>query len=574
LSTTETACHSTLEEAGLRVETVSFEQIPQQSRLFLDYLRDPLALRRFYPEAVRFHYDLPARAGRVFGAYQTDRNQLCNALERMNRGWGATEKTLANIRLLREADCLAVVSGQQAGLFGGPLYTIYKALSAVKLAECMTQRGVKAVPVFWIATEDHDFAEVASAEFINRDCAIGRISVPLEMHTEGLPVGRVTLDESINARVQGLLEVLPQTEFSADLERLLHDAYRPGLKYSDAFARVMTALTGRHGLILLDPLDSQLKKLAARLYAKAAGRAQEIAIAIVNRSRELEQAGYHAQVAPSENSFPLFLHDENGARHALTRTENGKYQTKGEGQESGQKPDGQSGLNEYSAEELAEWSLREPERFSPNVTLRAVVQDYLLPTVAYYGGAAEIAYFAQTAEVYRILDRPVTPILHRASMTMVEKHTWRALERYDIGLTDFFAGQDHVVGRVVTEHLGKETSAAFGHTTKTFNSELDGLQEKLRNIDPTLAEALEKGRRKINYQIDGLRTRFQRAQLGRDEALHRQLQRAFDLLYPEKTLQERRINITSLLARHGRYVVDWIFDAIDLGSVDHQIVYL
>ena len=573
MNTAETACHSTPQEAGLRIETISFERIPQQTRLFLDYLRDPVALRRFYPEAVRFHYDLPARAGRVFGAYQIDRNQVCEALKRLNRGWAAPEKTLANISLLREADCLAVVSGQQAGLFGGPLYTIYKALSAVKLAECMSQRGVKAVPVFWIATEDHDFVEVAAAEFINRDCAIGRVSVPLEMHAEGSPVGRVTLDESINATIKNLLKALPQTEFSDDLGNLLNRAYQPGRKYGDAFARLMTALAGQYGLVLLDPLDAQLKKLAAPLYAEAARRAQEIAIAIAKRSRELEEAGYHAQVSPTENSFPLFLHDENGARHALTRTDRGKYQAKDAGQKS-DRQGGLDGVREYSADELAEWALREPEHFSPNVTLRAVVQDYLLPTVAYYGGSAEIAYFAQTAEVYRILNRPVTPILHRASMTMVERHTWRALERYNIGLIDFFAGQDHVVSRVVAEHLGKETSGAFDHTTKTFNSELDGLEERLQQVDPTLAEALETGRRKINYQIDGLRTRFQRAQVARDEAVHRQLQRAFDLLYPEKTLQERRINITSLLARHGHYVVDWIFDAIDLGSNEHEIVYL
>ena len=124
---------------------LSFERIPQQTRLFLDYLRDPIALRRFYPEAVRYHYDLPARAERVLASQQTNRSELCDALERMNRAWGASEKTVANIRLLREADCLAVVSGQQAGLFGGPLYTIYKALSAVKLGECLSQRGMKAV---------------------------------------------------------------------------------------------------------------------------------------------------------------------------------------------------------------------------------------------------------------------------------------------------------------------------------------------------------------------------------------------------------------------------------------------
>jgi len=202
------------------------------------------------------------------------------------------------------------------------------------------------------------------------------------------------------------------------------------------------------------------------------------------------------------------------------------------------------------------------------------VQDYLLPTVAYYGGSAEIAYFAQTAEVYRVLGRPVTPILPRTSMTLVERHTWRALERYGISLADFFAGLDHVLARVVKEYLGKETAEAFEHTTRTFNSELDDLQEQLRRVDPTLAEALEKGRGKINYQIDGLRTRFNRAQVGRDEAVHRQIERAFDLLYPGRTLQERRINITSLLARHGRYATDWVYDAIDLASNDHQVVYL
>jgi bacillithiol biosynthesis cysteine-adding enzyme BshC len=420
---------------------------------------------------------------------------------------------------------------------------------------------VKAVPVFWIATEDHDFAEVAWAEFINRDCALEKVAVPAEIHKEGSPVGLVKLDQSIESVIENLLKALPNSEFTDDVERLLRDAYAPGMAYGDAFARMVTALTAKYGLIVLDPLDAELKKLAAPLYSAAARNAPEIAAAIAHRSRELEEAGYHAQVTPSEDSFPLFLHDESRARHALTRTASGKYRTKTNGQE-------------YSAEELADWALREPDRFSPNVTLRAVVQDFLLPTVAYYGGAAEIAYFAQMSEVYRLLARPVTPILHRASITMVEKHTWRALERYNLTLKDFFAGYDQVIAKVVKNYLGKETSEAFDHTTETFNGELDALQDKLRQVDPTLADALDKGRRKINYQIDGLRTRFQRAQIGRDEALRRQLERAFDLLYPEKNLQERHINVTSLMARHGRYVFDWMFDAIDLEANEHEIVYL
>ncbi len=328
MSATESACYSTPEESGLRVETLSFERIPHQSRLFLDYLRDPLALKRFYPSAIRFHHELPQRAPEVLTAYKTDRQVLCDALSEMNLGWGAGAETLANIELLRAADCLAVVSGQQAGLFTGPLYTIYKALSAVKLAGCLRQRNTKAVPVFWIATEDHDFPEVAKAEFIGKDCRLANVTVPLELHREGQPVGHVVLDDSINAVVDRLAELLPVSEFSSDLEALLRDAWKPGRGYGEAFARMMTSLIGQHGLIFLDPMDVRMKRLAAPLYASAASRAQQIANALEVRSRELEETGYHAQVLASANTFPLFMHDAEGARHALTRTDEGKYKVK------------------------------------------------------------------------------------------------------------------------------------------------------------------------------------------------------------------------------------------------------
>lgn len=561
MSIAEQACYSTPEESGLRVETLPFDRIPQQTRLFLEYLRDPVALGEFYPTAVRFHHELPARAPKVLAAHKTDRNLLCDALGDMNAAWSAGDPTLKNIQLLRDADCLAVVSGQQAGLFSGPLYTIYKALSAVKLAGCLTQRNTKAVPVFWMATEDHDFPEVAKAEFIARDCRLRDVEVSSELHKEGQPVGRVVIDSSIETVLDRLLEGLPSSEFTTDLEALLRDAYRPGRGYSEAFARMMTSLLGQHGLILLDPLDNRLKTLAAPLYANAALRAHEIAAAIEVRSRRLVEAGYHAQVTASENSFPLFMHDEDGARHAMTRSEDGKYTTK-------------NGDKAYTIEELSNLALAQPERFSPNVTLRAVVQDYLLPTIAYYGGAAEIAYFAQTSEVYRLLARPITPILPRSSLTMVERHTGRLLEKYGLSLVDLFAGLENFLARVVEEHLGAETAKSFAKAEGTVNSELDDLREQLRTIDPTLADALETGRRKINYQLEGLRTRFHRAQMSRDEAAHRQLQRAFEQLYPHKALQERHVNITSLLARHGRYVVEWIYNAINIGSNDHQIVYL
>jgi bacillithiol biosynthesis cysteine-adding enzyme BshC len=561
LSTAEAACYSTPEESGLKVETLPFDLVPHQSRLFLDYLKDPVALRNFYPSAVRFHHELQQRVPDVLNAYRVDRNRVCDALAAMNKRWGAGEETLKNLELLRESDCIAVVSGQQAGLFTGPLYTVYKALSAVKLAGCLQQRNTKAVPVFWIAAEDHDFAEVAKAELIGRDCQLKNVAVSSDMHREGSPVGHVKLDESIDAVVNELFELLPASEFAADMKALVKSAWQPGRGFVDSFATMMTALLGRYGLIFLDPLDPELKQIAAPLYSEAARRAPEIASALERRSAELERAGYHAQVLATANSFPLFLHEEAGARHAIARVENGKYKTK-------------DVEREYTAEEFAALALEKPERFSPNVTLRAVVQDYLLPTIAYYGGAAEIAYFAQTAEVYRVLERPATPILPRSSLTMIERHTGRVLERYDLTLADFFEGIDPVIKRVVEEHLAADSAKLFADAEQNMNHELDRLRQELSTIDPTLASALETGRKKINYQLDGLKQRFVRAQMTRDEAAHRQLQRAFDQLYPNKDLQERHINITSLLARHGTYVIEWIFNAINLGSNEHQVVYL
>ncbi|HEX7956632.1 MAG TPA: bacillithiol biosynthesis cysteine-adding enzyme BshC, partial [Pyrinomonadaceae bacterium] len=551
MTTTESACHGTPEGAALRVERLPFGGVPGQSRLFLEYLADPASLRRFYPEAVRFHHELAARRARVLEHHAADRGALCDALAESNARWGASAETEANVRRLRAPASVAVVTGQQTGLFTGPLYTLYKALSAVKLASCLTARGTEAVPVFWMATEDHDWEEVQAAEVIACDGRLAEVSVPAGLHREGEPVGGVLLDESVEESVRRLFDLVPSSEFLPDLERLVRDAYRPGRTHGEAFARMLAALTGRYGLVLLDPTEPALKRLAAPLYAEAARLGAEIAAATDARSRELAAAGYHAQVHTSPDSFPLFLIDGNGARRALTRTDEGRYRAKG-------------AEGEWTTEELSALALGEPERFSPNVTLRAVVQDYMLPTVAYFGGAAEVAYFAQTAESYRVLGRPATPILHRASLTVVERRAGRTLERYGLRLEDFFGGLDPVIARVVEGHLGREVAGAFGQADEAVARALDGLREKLRDFDPTLADALDGGRRKIAHQLEGLRSRFHRAQMQRDRAVLRQLERAATALYPEKSLQERHVNVTSFLARHGRYFVEWVHDAIDL----------
>ncbi|MBV8856043.1 MAG: bacillithiol biosynthesis BshC, partial [Acidobacteria bacterium] len=197
MTTSEPACHGTPEGAALRVERLPFRRVPHQSRLFLEYLEDPASLRRFYPEAVRFHYELSARRARVLASHKADRVAVADALAESNRRWGASGQTFANIERLRSNDSVAVVTGQQTGLFTGPLYTLYKALSAVKLAACLTARGTDAVPVFWMASEDHDWEEVREAQLLACDGRLASVSIPDSLHKEGEQVGEVALDETV-----------------------------------------------------------------------------------------------------------------------------------------------------------------------------------------------------------------------------------------------------------------------------------------------------------------------------------------------------------------------------------------
>lgn len=561
MSTTQAPCFSTPEQARLQLQTVPFERIPHQSRLFLDYLSRPELISGFYGDAVKFIGDPSLRTSEVLENYRVDRKAVCDALERMNRNWGASEETLGNIEKLRSPDCCAIVTGQQAGLFTGPLYTIHKALTAVKHAECLTERGTPSVAVFWIATEDHDFAEVATVEYISSNCKLASVTASSSLRVERSSVGSVILDDSIHQTITRVIETLPTSEFMPAIENLLRDSYLPGKGFSEAFGKMMTTLLGRFGLIFLDPRDEALKQIAAPLYAGAALNASSIATALETRSRELESSGYHAQVMATVDSFPLFLQSSDNVRHALSRMPSGHYKLK-------------DSPEEFSAEQLSAMAEAEPSRFSPNVTLRAVVQDFLLPTLAYIGGSAEIAYFAQTSEVYRILNRPITPVIPRASMTIVESRIGRTLDRYGLNLESMFGGLENLMSHIVEEHLGSATAAGIDRAESSINDELDRLREQLDEVDPTLAQALDNGRRKINYQLEGLRSRFHRSLMNQDEAATRQIERAFEQLYPHKALQERHISVVSLLARHGHYVIDWIFDAINLGSFDHQVVRL
>lgn len=557
----ESACRDDRGEAKLRTASLSFADIPSQSRLFLDYQSNPLSLSQFFPSAVASFENICDRVSTVLENYPKHRDAVCDILTDQNRGLDAVDKVIQNIELLRGEQTVAVLTGQQAGVFGGPLYTIHKAITAIKMSESLRSRGIDAVPIFWTATEDHDFAEIAEAFDIDESGALLHSTVKAVVDAAEKPVGDINVAESIASLINDHIDSLPQTEFTETVRSLLKQCWSPEMTYGQAFCRFISSLFAEYGLIVVDPLDVRLKRLSTPLIANAIEKTGEIVPSLIAKSKELEAAGYHAQVLVTDDHVPFFLIDESGRRKALKRGPNGKFHVQGERQE-------------FSAAELVALAESKSESFSPGVMLRPVVQDFLFPTICYFGGGAEIAYFAQNSEVYRILDRPVTPILHRQSFTVVETKHSRTLEKFQLEFKDLFAGFDELLPSIIDRFVNPESARLFADAEENINAELHKLDTELAQIDPTLAANLATRRRKILYHIAALQKKFHRVQGERDETVNRQLRSAFTELMPRGGLQERTIGITTYLNRHGHYFIDWLYDSIDLDDKGHRIIYL
>ncbi|HKQ07726.1 MAG TPA: bacillithiol biosynthesis cysteine-adding enzyme BshC [Blastocatellia bacterium] len=548
-----------LEAAAERTEdALRFTEIPRTSRLFNDFLYDYDKVARFYTDCGRAVSPLAAHAREV-GARSFDRQRVADALERINRRAGSSELTFKNIEVLRRPGSVAIVTGQQAGLFTGPLYTVHKAMTVIKLTDCLREQGIEAVPVFWVASEDHDYEEVNHCRLIDTEGHLKTIHYePAERPTDA-PVGRVEIDAGIATAIDEFVAALPPSEFLTDIERDLRDSYAAGEGFADAFAKLMARIFKDYGVVLLDPLDEELKQVAAPLYAQAIERAPQIARALVERSRELEQAGYHAQVHVSEDAAPLFIMDD-GRRVAMTQHE-GRFYVKGSNRS-------------FDQAELTELAARCPNCFSPNVTLRPVVQDWLLPTAAYIGGPAEIAYFAQIRAVYETLERQPPCVLPRASMTIVEHRHQKTLKKLKLNLPDFFDGLHAAITKVVEQSLDRETANAFADTERQITEQLDRLEASLRRADASLSDATKNARAKIIYQLEHLRTRFVHTSARREETVYRQVERAYTTLFPDKNLQERELNVYYFLSRYGPSLLDELYAAIDIGYTNHQLVYI
>jgi bacillithiol biosynthesis cysteine-adding enzyme BshC len=541
--------------------TMPFRGMPHQTNLFLSYLdMSPQALA-FYHHPARID-EIQKAARTKSGRRQFHREQIASILRKQNLNYETDTLTFSRIEELRDPECVAVITGQQVGLFTGPLYTIYKAFSAIRVAEHLRGLGIRAVPIFWMDTEDHDLAEVTARTTLagdfspirldSRQLLFGKASESMQS------VGSIQFPESVRRLVQESIP-LDGPKYANDVLQDLASAYKAKTSFSEAFARLMARLFKGHGLILFDPMDVEAKKLLIPIYRGAAEQAAQIESTLLARNAELESAGFHAQVNIVENSTVLF-YQERGNRRPLTRSGAG-FAVKGSGAL-------------LSQNELIARIDNSPEPFSPNVLLRPIVQDYLFPTVAYVAGPAEIAYFAQIEVLYRIFGFPMPVIWPRCSFTLMESEIAEKLIRYGLDFADCFGGKEQMIEKAVNSTSRSKAGVVLDRLRQEVETGFAELYPGVAEMDPTLGPAMETAKRKIFHHLHAMKIKFTQLDALQDGTIFRDVDAILNYCYPNRNFQERELCIVDFLARQGPALMDIIYHSCEVGRFTHRIIRL
>ena len=515
--------------------------IPHTSRLFSDFQYHFDRVAPFYRYNPHDASSYERAAGDI--DFPEDRRAaLVSALRARN---GAS----ASLDKLAQPGTVAVVTGQQVGLFSGPAYTIYKALTAVRLASELTSRGIPAVPIFWIATEDHDFAEVNHGYIFDPAQRPIRLAVdgagdrPLDRPVGGIRIASPPVDE--------VAKILSGFPHGFEVAEAVRTAYPKDVTFGEGFQGLLERLLANQGLLFVDPLDESVRRLAAPLLQAALRDGDQLKQKMLQRNRELIAAGYHTQVHLEEKTSLVFLLE--GDRRITLRRQNGHYIAKDA---------------RYTAAELSDRA----EHLSPNALLRPVVQDYILPTIAYVGGPAELAYMAQSQVAYDDLLGRMPVMLARSGFTLLDSRAAKLMQRYGLVLPDLFHGEEAVQARIAQKLVPESLQREFAAVQSTTMEALDRLETDLVSFDPTLAAAAGRARVKMLYQLSNLERKTARETLRRNERAGAEADYLCELVYPEKHLQERLYSILPFLAKHGFSLIDSLYQHVRLNCPDHCVL--
>ncbi|MEX0602621.1 MAG: bacillithiol biosynthesis cysteine-adding enzyme BshC, partial [Bacteroidota bacterium] len=540
---------------------IDFPDLPPSdssfSSLFIDYVNDFQKVQNFYPGNFREPDAWRTTIDRVLNR-KIDRSRLVHALTSQNRNFQCGVRTLANIDLLRNDNTLAVVTGQQVGMFTGPLYTIYKTLTPLKLVDSLASRYPEYtfVPVFWLAGEDHDYDEVSSITLItpSNDLTTITYGQPRDPDSIKQAVGALEFDDALLPFFSAIRESLIPTEFTEKVLTLFQTAYQKGMTFNRAFVHLMNDLLDNSGLVFLDPNDRDIKAILQPIVLRELRETPRLCQRVIDQSAALEKF-YHAQVKPKAVNL-FFFHNK------------GRFLIE-------PRPDGfalKGARRNFTTEELLGLAESQPELFSPNVVLRPVCQDFLLPTVAYVGGPAEIAYFAQLKTAYEDFGIPQPIAYPRASATILEDKVQKILARYSLPATDLFRDVEFTKQKVVELISDTRIDEVFGGTEASLKETLASLESGLRAIDPTLTGALDNARKKIDLQIEMLRQKGIAAQKRNHETALRQVEKAALHVFPRSNFQERELNVLHFLNKYGLEFLHWLQGELEIDRFKHQLI--
>jgi bacillithiol biosynthesis cysteine-adding enzyme BshC len=533
-------------------------QLPHLQRLVEDYFSDHGKVADYFNGNFREIDAFQRQAERVHSR-PLPRGDLAEVLTEQNKSYGCGPETLEHVeKIVREQAC-AVVTGQQVGLFSGPLYTIYKALTAIKLAERLNRHRLGSiVPIFWMASDDHDLAEIDHIVLLNKDNRPETVRCPMPSPKGKVPASNLILPSDILGCLHQLDDSTRDSEFKAEVIGHLSDAYQPGRTYAEAFARWMTRLFKRQGLIIIDATHPRLKELGSTVFCREIADESPSTQEAIATSERLRQAGYCAQIPLHDGIFNVFYADRE--RRTIQR-KNGALSIKG------LEPS-------IRKDELLTRAREKPHLFSPNVLLRPIYQDALLPTVAYVGGQAEIAYFAQMKGVYRAFGLPMPVIYPRKSVTIVEKKIAQILKKYGLEIPDIWTQPDGLVAKTAKKQVPDTLEKALARAHSDLQENFESLKGEVIAFEPTLKASLDLARGKMDQQWKFVEKKIRQAAARRNETASQQLRKAVDNLYPNQRLQERVFNIVPYLIKYGYAFMEKLDQAVEIGEHDHQVLLM
>ena len=542
----------------LRVTTIPFHKIPGHTTLYLDYLSANPRLCRFYNGHHRAERDFFRLADRVVD-HDYNRPRLVEVLHESNSNYGLNPAMEANLELLKHEKTVTVITGQQAGLYTGPIYTILKAITTLKASSYLSRLLNKpVVPLFWMESSDHDLAEVNHIYFPGGQNTI-KFSYGKSDNPRQHSVGSIKFGQDFSDFAGKIKEHLPNNDFYDALTRLMGETYYSGTTYGAAFGKMMIRLFGRWGLIIVDSENDELKRLAAPIIIRKLEEKGRMNQLLQEQSQELEQEEYERQIQVRSETLNIFiLKDSN----RIPLNVLGEVLANGEDKDF------------FHDQELSLIAAQHPEWFSPKVAFRPIVQDFLFPTVAYIGGPAELAYFAQLKKVYEFFEIQMPIIWPRASATLIDGKIQRHLQKLDVQPEDVYRDADEVLVEILSGYSHLTPDEYFDEAERKLGEIIDWLSSKMANIDPTLPMQYTNPHHKIVYQLNAMRNRTMARLKEKNQSVVDSWRKVHHFLHPQKRLQERVFNIVYFLSRYGFWLMDYLMDNLDIETDEHQFLVL